>query len=319
MDRTVAGDRHRPLLPLPKVVFVLGAPRSGSTLVGRVLGEVEGWFDAGEVRNLWGYPPQRACKCGVTYERCPVWGSSIRAAVRQAAHHGPGERSLHHIADWHRDLASSPRHLPRLWWRLRWATGLSTPLEAYVDTLAAVYRRLGDVTACGTIVDTSKLPSDLAALMLVPGIELFVVLLVRDPRGYVASRCRSRDRSSHWRDVVRESISWAGLNVVAETFCSLQLPQRWLSLRYEDFVTHPRYHLRRIVELVDPGARVPPVDDHRIHLSAGHALVGKGPRWAAGRVALREDRRWTHELSKGDRWAVAGLTAPVMARWRYRA
>ena len=51
---------------VPRVVSIVGPGRSGTTLLGEILGEVPGVFDAGELRWLWrrGLGEDRRCGCG---------------------------------------------------------------------------------------------------------------------------------------------------------------------------------------------------------------------------------------------------------------
>src|SRR5439155_8900119 len=84
------------------VVLIAGTGRSGSTLVGGVLGNVPGCFYAGEVRFIWdrGLEENRLCGCGVRFRECPVWRSILddafggvdRALVDGRAGHRIGGR-----------------------------------------------------------------------------------------------------------------------------------------------------------------------------------------------------------------------------------
>src|SRR5918997_6218119 len=66
-----------------KVLYVLGRGRSGSTIFGNVLGELDGFFCGGEIRFLWDPVGVRssACACGSVIFECPVW-SDVLARLR---------------------------------------------------------------------------------------------------------------------------------------------------------------------------------------------------------------------------------------------
>lgn len=304
---------HEIMSPL-RVVFVAGCPRSGSTLLGRILGELEGWFDAGEVRNLWRYPASRICKCGRPHDACPVWGPATAAALDRLGELAGTTPTLDDAARLHEEVAASPRRFPLLW---RAAHGRSTPtaIRAYAETLGAAYSALAETTGCRTIIDTSKLPSDLAAAALAPGVGVRVVLLVRDPRGFVSSRLRRRPDGTRLLAAVEEAAGWAALNAVAEAFARIEARGRWLAIRYEDLIADPANHVRRVADTLGPTLEVP-IGHRTAHLSTGHALVGRR-HWPTGAVHLEEDRRWERQLTAGQRRAITAVTAPVMARWRY--
>src|SRR5436309_1197072 len=65
------------------VLYVAGCWRSGTTLLGNILNEVDGCFDAGELRWLWsdGHPDRATCGCGLSHRYCPVWSCVLRTEI----------------------------------------------------------------------------------------------------------------------------------------------------------------------------------------------------------------------------------------------
>src|SRR5207248_2851202 len=69
------------------VLYIAGAGRSATTLVGNILNQVEGCFCAGELRHLWreGAPrsgaPAGACGCGRCLPDCPVWSRVLATEI----------------------------------------------------------------------------------------------------------------------------------------------------------------------------------------------------------------------------------------------
>ena len=62
-----------------KVLYVAGSGRSGSTILGNILGGVEGFFSVGELRLIWerGLIRNWLCGCGVSFRECPVWSEVV--------------------------------------------------------------------------------------------------------------------------------------------------------------------------------------------------------------------------------------------------
>lgn len=60
-----------------KVLYIAGWGRSGSTILARILGQIEGFFHGGELRTIWkdGFKPNGICGCGEKVFSCPVWTS----------------------------------------------------------------------------------------------------------------------------------------------------------------------------------------------------------------------------------------------------
>src|SRR5438105_4714219 len=67
----------------PKVLFILGTQRGGTTIVGRMVGTLPHCVYAGEVRKLCevGLVEGRRCGCGLAYDECPVWSQAVPAAL----------------------------------------------------------------------------------------------------------------------------------------------------------------------------------------------------------------------------------------------
>jgi len=65
-----------------RVLYILGWGRSGSTVLGNILGEIDGFFSAGELHYLWerSLVEGRACGCG----RDVPCGRDRRLAITQS-------------------------------------------------------------------------------------------------------------------------------------------------------------------------------------------------------------------------------------------
>jgi hypothetical protein len=119
-----------------------------------------------------------------------------------------------------------------------------------------VYKRLSGVTQARLIVDSSKRPSNAAALRLIHGVDPYVIHLVRDARGVAHSRLRPKANPDGAGEMPIVSswvsgIDWMATNLAAEDLTRHWPPDRTILLRYEDFVTDPRNAIDRIAAFVD--------------------------------------------------------------------
>ena len=66
----------------PKVLYIAGPSRSGSTMLDLLLGELDGYVATGELRNLWGYGLLDGwlCGCREPMKSCPFWRSVLERA-----------------------------------------------------------------------------------------------------------------------------------------------------------------------------------------------------------------------------------------------
>src|SRR2546429_9434797 len=64
-----------------RVLFVMGHGSSGTTILGNTLGEVDGFFHAGELRTIWAeaLAGLQTCGCGRPIRECPVWSKALAA------------------------------------------------------------------------------------------------------------------------------------------------------------------------------------------------------------------------------------------------
>ena len=96
-------------------------------------------------------------------------------------------------------------------------------------------------------------------------------------------------------------------------------PDRYLLLRYEDFVSDPKRALEQILEFVEEAPLpLPLVDESTVRLAPTHSVSGNPSRFKTGTVELRDDREWVHEMRTVDRLFVTALTSPLLRRYGYR-
>lgn len=304
-----------------KVLYITGSGRSGSTILCQILGELEGFFCAGELSDFWDryLAENRRCACGSDFASCEVWSHIIEVGMP-----GIGPSEAQDVARLHMQIART-QHLPFLMVpALR--VFVQSRLTRYMMHLETLYRAIHDGTGCRVVVDSSKFPSYGWILAQVPGIELFPVHLVRDPRAVAYSWTRRRPPTQPLDRVetpqfgpVSSSFRWISRNLLAE---GLWRPaaQRYTLLRYEDFVADPSGELGRILERVGENPSASPiVGNTRVHLGENHIVWGNRSRFDRGQVELRLDAEWQTQIKPNSRKTVEAMTWPLMRRYGYTA
>lgn len=172
------------------MLYIAGFGRSGSTLLGNVLGEVEGLFSVGELRQVWeyGFLGNKVCGCGAPFHECKVWRPVVDEAFGGIG--GVDPRGMIRL----RESWARTKHIPLM---------LTPPgrqlverrLAEYLDVLGRLYKAIRAVTGSRVIVDSSKFPSYGYLLGMVPSVDLYAVHLVRDPRAVAYSWQRKRSCS----------------------------------------------------------------------------------------------------------------------------
>jgi len=228
-----AGDAVR-----PKVLYVAGAGRSGSTILGVALGNCEGFFFAGEL-NKW--LPRRGTPSLQDPERQRFW-ETVRARMQDTSDVPAGAASALERSS----ALLSPR-ARRTRRRLR---------SRYREIAQDLYEAIAASSGAEYIVDTSHYPLRARELQALEGIDMYLLLLVRDPRAVVASLAR--------KDVVERSFGTLAANAYlllthllsARVFLAHPRARRLL-VRHEDLRTEPEPVLRAILDFVGSSAPLP--------------------------------------------------------------
>ncbi|TCJ15470.1 sulfotransferase [Rubrobacter taiwanensis] len=307
-------DSHR-----VKVLYIAGWGRSGSTILGRILGQVEGFSPVGELRYIWerGVIEDRLCSCGALFSGCPVW-QEILARTFGSTGNVDAERLA---ATAERGLRT--RHLV-LWPGQRPLQARLARLGEYLKTLGRLYRSVQEVTGSRVIVDTSKFPSYAYLLQHTPGIELYVLHLVRDPRAVAYSWETRRKHRGEGSDgfmtphgSVESSLVWSEWNLAIESVWKRRR-KRYMLLRYEDFVEAPQSSLRDILRFAGEGtAELFFEDERRASLETSHIFSGNPDRFLSGTVTIKRDDGWKRDMKAAKQAMVTSLTWPGLIHYGY--
>ena len=115
----------------------------------------------------------------------------------------------------------------------------------------------------------------------------------------------------------RSAINWMISNVGTELL-GRRAPERYLRLRYEDFVERPQDLFARILALVaETPSALPFSGDRTMLLGLTHSVKGNPDRFRSGPTELRIDDEWKRAMRPGDRRLVTSLTWPLLERYGY--
>jgi hypothetical protein len=277
--RTDAGER-------PKLLYVMGAGRSGSTVLGVTLGNCEGVVFAGEL-DKW--LPRRGMPEMEEPQRLRFW-EQVRGQV-------DGAQELFGFG--------AKRHLERssALFRVRGRRSRRRLRAPYGRVCEELYRAVARVAGSGRVVDSSHYPLRARELQRLAGIELYVLFLVRDPQGVVASFGREDVAERRFGVLAANAYLWLTYAVSLAVFLR-QPRERRLLVRHEDFLADPAGVVGQILALSGSTAAIPdlarlrtgtPFQGNRllgaetIALRIGHAPPARGSRLTA---VLQLPWRW---------------------------
>ena len=308
-----------------KVLSIVGAGRSGTTVLASILGEVAGFASAGELRWLWerGVVARRPCGCGALPAQCEVWGPVLTKTLQTA---DPDEQiTLAQTIMAALDELGNRRNRLRV---LRSADGGMrewTALQEVRRYTAAATRAFAEQSAARVIVDTSKRPQDAAVFAGLEDVDHYVLHLVRDPRAVVHSWRRAKTfsvdgqtRTMGTRSLPSTVRRWVD-NCLSAEVLRRRLPRdRWLFLSYEDFARDPQPAAESIMSLVGESGHPPFQDRDTVLLHPNHIVAGNPSRFVTGSVTIRPDDEWRSSMARRDQRLVELATLPLMLRYGYR-
>ncbi|MGB3716899.1 MAG: sulfotransferase domain-containing protein [Candidatus Promineifilaceae bacterium] len=304
-----------------KVLYIAGSGRSGSTILGNLLGQIEGFVHVGEIYFIWshGLIHNHLCGCGLPVQECAMWKD-----VFDDAYGGLDQVNPQDMIGRYKQYVGSRHQPPPLTLaknRLR-----TKDAEDYIASLRELYQAIQSVNEAKVIVDGSKLHTQLLALSMMKDIELHMLHLVRDPRGVVFSWQRKKryigvgkrefmDRFGAWRS----SFKWNVRNIYVSVVARQSAIQYHL-LRYEDFIENPRAAICQILEWIDEKSDLLFISDQKkVELSVPqHAIHGNPVRLqAVKKVTLRVDDEWKTGLETKDKVLATLLTLPLLRKYGY--
>jgi hypothetical protein len=292
-----------------KLLFIGGSGRSGSTLLERMLGQLDGFCSVLE---------NQLCGCGSPFHECPFW-SAVGAKAFGGWLSSDADRAirLDGAVDRHRFF---PLLLaPGLW------PSFADHLEEYVDILQRLYEAIQVVSGAELLIDSTADPSYALVLRRMAGFDLRIAHLVRDARGVAFSWGKRVVRPEITDRVVfmptygpaRATALWMIFNAVLEAHGLLGLPRQLV--RYEDLIDDPRGQLGRVLSFALREVKADDfsfIHDDTLTLRPTHTVAGNPMRFDPT-IRLRLDEAWRSGLSWDRKATVNALAWPLLARYGY--
>ncbi len=304
-----------------RVLALAGLGRSGTTLVESALADGVTMAALGEVIHLWerGLVRDELCGCGQPFSRCAFWQAvGLRAfggwdrvdAERMAAL----KLGVDRVANIPRIAGVGARGTFR------------HDLDHYLRHYERVYEAATEVSGTRLVIDSSKQPSLVHALLASQRLDVRVLHCVRDPRAVAYA----------WTKRVRRPESRADADAFMTRYAPAKTARHWnihngavealrlrgariARLRYEDFLDDPVTWVEGIQRFAGLDGSGPPegLTRHTLEPTRQHSCSGNPMRFADGPVALRRDEAWRTGLPVADARRVTAITAGLLIRYGY--
>jgi len=304
----------------PRVLYVMGAARSGSTVLNTVLGnhpQIEGVGELGYLSRD-GHVFREYCACGERADACPYW-SEVR---RVWAEYG-GARDLAEYIALQREFEGGKWRLGQV---LRQRDQPSLRFQTYATQVRTLFEAICTVSGKRVVADTTKTPLRAMVLSVIPGIDLRIVHLVRDGRGVAWSMKKGLRKDDGGgvqtdqppRPILRTAAYWVVLNLQSAWVRHQLAPEKSIRIRYEDFISQPKETLSCIDALLDCNLNeLAKAIESEASFPVGHTIAGNRLRMA-GTVRLRHDMEWLQEMPVKDRILFGAVAGWLMMQYGYK-
>jgi len=301
-----------------KLIFIGGAGRSGSTLLDRVLGQIDGFCSLGETYHIWqrSILQNQLCGCGTPFKDCSFWQAVLQEAfVRGECEDGNALLNLQHSV-------ARLRHMPQLLFPSMRSKRFRSHLSQYINILERFYKAIVKISGCNVLIDSSKLPPHGFILGETQGIDLYVIHLVRDSRAVAYSWQRKKLRPEiYWKEsymprmgLLRSTHEWLLCNWLTELL-SKKVPH-YKIVSYEEFTKSPKKKVEEFVKWL--GMEAQPnsfINEWKLELGIDHTISGNPVRFTHGSMEIRSDMAWKVNMASMKKHIVSGLTFPFLSRY----
>jgi hypothetical protein len=298
-----------------RVLYIMGAARSGSTVLSLLLGQHSEIIPGSQlewIRTYAALGKREPCTCTKPVAECPFWRSVAENLARsKGSAPDYGFRAFQHRTVF--PLRTAP--LGWLAGHLAYGVGPRGPMtialrrsRALQEVTAAsrdaaqLFRAMRSAAAKSVVVDASKNAIRGKALYLSDPTSVRLVWLVRDGRGVAWSRMRR-----HGESLERATAVWLRSNLEAAACLASVPPQHRCIVRYEDLCRTPQRELDKLCDFAGVSRETFSLTLRKREV---HVVGGNEMRFDDDQDTLRVDERWRENLTRGQlaRFAViAGL------------
>lgn len=302
-----------------KVLYIAGEGRSGSTIIGNILGQVEGLFFVGEAISVWRHflMDNRMCACGVPSSECLTWKKIFNSAFEI------NEVNLQRMIELEKNSTRN-----RYVWKMlipQVKRQFLKGLTEYLFNIEKLYSSISTNTETEVIIDTSKKPTYGFLLNMLPNVKVYTLHLVRDSRGVAYSWRKRKIQEKLPEEVIymhqfspwKSAWRWNIYNFLTELLLRRH-SENYLMLRYEDFIEEPTIALAKIMHFLNLSRKEYAIDvQKQLNLTTNHAIWGNPLRFKTGNIILHRDNEWQSALPITSKWLVTLLTWPSLRRYGY--
>jgi hypothetical protein len=300
-----------------KILLITSAGRSGSTVLSKILNELEDAFNVNELAfmPLNGIEKNYPINTGERFSDSAIWQAILRNYKQRNK-----VDYLHYRPDQipnTRELVANDV--------LPFYTADLKKIARYKNALNDLYQAIFEETNANLIVDSSKVIPYVNTVAQLKDFDVYVLHLVRDPRAvaYSWQKTIKRKDVEEGTELFMEeysprksSISWQLLNQAAHTL-QKNGSLRYHFLKYEDFAQAPQLHLAQLLHFLEYPTDAIQIENNTVKLRRTDYGIWGNPnvRQQRDQLHIRYDSAYQSKLKPSTKWQATFWSLPLL--WRY--
>lgn len=305
----------------PKVIYIGGHGRSGTTIVERVLSEITGGLAAGEIHRFWAYGLGRdwRCSCGERLRDCEFWAPVLQQSFSES---GCSEEDV--LEAW--KTVARPKSLISLWYPHLRSARFQRRLSSYTSFLSTLYRTAAVQSGKRIIVDSSGSPLHGYIVSGLKEVEVAMIHLVRDARAVAYSNRKSKPNPStpnsdgvmKKKSTIRVSMTWLAYNKMFESLkCKFDYGK---TVRYEHLFDRPKNRFEKLASDIAEDVLVDEcfTSQYSIEVDRSHSGQGNPIRYEQGIIRLEKDNTWRNQLDSFRKMFVEYACHSALRKYGYK-
>ncbi len=277
-----------------RLYYIIGYPRSGTTLLGNVIGSMPEYIHVGEISRVWktgekSEIPDRRCGCIKMIPECDFWVPVMQESFEQVKSETGEEIDNFRLA------------------RIRDRIIYEKPVndsdkELFTLFTGIFYRKIQEHSHADLIVDSSK---DLSYAKFLESTGLFDITyihIVRHIGGVGLSRQKKLKKETsggkvklNYKYFLYDLLNWVYMNRKISIFGK---GKKYHRISYDEFTFRPK---ELLMDKLDNDLSKIFVNDHTFSSRNLHTVMGNRNRFKKGEIEIRKDRRWEKQLNGRDK------------------
>ena len=293
-----------------KVIYCMGSGRSGSTLLGIILGSHPKLFSPGEINSYHRINEDKfTCSCLKKVADCEFW-SEVYEKWRISIGEQAAEQTMA------KSKVMENFKSPWAWLKIILESSRkSKRFQEYLDYTYKFLETAAVHNGKSVIVDISKNPLRAFILMQHPTIDLRLIHLVRDGRGVAWSLNKFTKPGVKQKPIWRTALFWGIVNWQSN-YVRRKAKNSGL-IRYEDLVKSPETTLAQIGKIADIDSK-PLIEALNADLAPNvtHIMAGNKLRREKS-IKLKLDTEWQEKMSTKKEKLFMRLAGKLLSSYGY--